>query len=582
MPGPPNTAARFQLNKSESEPQRAKSEEPFTVSGVFRSCAGRLESIYHAAWEERTPLDKTNWSEFRIQLHEYIESSSANVVLTFIIVASIVLLVVETDATAERGPLDDPIIPDLPLHLLIMSRLVLGIYVLEVGARAYVFRSELFYRGYTTDVCIVAGDLACVGISFAGGIRFTALRLIRFFRFLRLLRLLNLIPELKFLIKGIASSFSSVLWGIVLVCFLVVSFAIFATVTINPVSRKIASKENSTCGALCETAWSSVWMSVLTIAQTILFGDSWGITALEIIQEEPWLLVFFLAAYATVNLASLNLILAAIVDSGAQAREEALDSRRQAQRLIELEREEILRQKLLGLCKVMDEDYSSTLTLTELMHGFDYNTDFRETMIGLNIDKDDLEIFFTAIDKHKHGSVNYKEFLELVTAARRQGSQQILTWMKCALSDFRHQSDINQKTMDSKMQAMLAEIMQLRRSADKPSDKGPTSDNQKKTTSNGAAPAISRKQGKDHEAAKNSLPPPSSVDAAEHDKSGEDKTQQSTHQQMAELIREQREMREMIRQQGELIQLLTQAQTPVGGVIGPNSSTEMPITIVPM
>eukprot|EP00930_Biecheleria_cincta_P005112 TRINITY_DN106033_c0_g1_i1.p1 TRINITY_DN106033_c0_g1~~TRINITY_DN106033_c0_g1_i1.p1 ORF type:complete len:436 (+),score=47.68 TRINITY_DN106033_c0_g1_i1:138-1445(+) len=434
---PAKAVARYQQRKPASRELQVpndvpESADPLTFSGILNYFAAKIERFYIALWTERGPVDMTGWSAQRKKLYDTMECTHAHLLLTCVIVASIVILVMETDAIAERGPLDDPVIPDPPIYLVILGRLVLVFYICELSARAYVFRRELFWRGYTTDCMIVIADVICVAVNFAGGVRLTFLRLIRFFRVLRLLRLLNLIPELRFLIKGIASSFSSVLWGIVLVFLIVVSLAIFATVTINPVSRKIASRPDSVCGDQCETAWSSVWRSLLTLTQTVLFGDSWGTTAIEIIHEEPWLLGFFLTAYATINLASLNLILAAIVDSGAQAREEGLESRRQYQRLQEVDREEKLQKRLLQFCKTMDVDYSGTLSLSELLHGFDYNASFREVMEGLKIDRDDLEIFFNTIDKHCHGYVDYNEFLALISVARRQGSQQVITFVKCA------------------------------------------------------------------------------------------------------------------------------------------------------
>lgn len=585
MNGLPRTAARFQLKKPVGEPKRDghANQECFSASGVDRNCVARVERLYNTIWEQKPPVDTTDWSELRIQFHEILESTWFNMLLTFVILFSIVLLIMETDATAESGPLDDPIHADPPLYLQILSRLVIGFYVCEVAARAFVFRTELFWRGYTTDCVIVVGDIVCVSVNTAGGIRLTFLRMIRFFRFLRVLRLLNLVPELRFLLKGIASSFASVLWGIVLIGFIIVSFAIFATVAINPVGRKVAATETSFCGEMCAHAWSSVWRSILTLTQTILFGDSWGHTALEIIQEEPWLLGFFLAAYATVNLASLNLILAAIVDSGAQAREEALESRKVAQRQVELQREERLKRKLLQLFEVMDADNGGTLSMAELLDGYDINISFRETMEALGIDRDDLEVFFSAVDKHNHGSVNYNEFLELVSAARRQGSQQVLTFLKCAMVDLRHQGVNNQKATSSTMQGMLAEIEQLKRSAGKLSDPGAASEtaslpHQGKTKINGFAARKSRVQRSDCDAAKSSVRDLGSEHEAEHDnKSKDNKKQPSTSQEMMDLIREQRET---IRKQGELIQQLTQSQiarSSVDRAFEREDNLEMPI-----
>jgi len=141
--------------------------------------------------------------------------------------------------------------------------------------------------------------------------------------------------------------------------------------------------------------------------------------------------------YGTVMLAAMNLILAAIVDSGAQAREDAMEARRKREELGKRKEKEKQKAALLDLCKRLDYDDSGSLTIGELLDGFDKNAEFREAMRSYQIERKDVEIIFNVIDESQTGEIDYMEFLSLVEKAREQASNQVLTFVKFALLDMR-------------------------------------------------------------------------------------------------------------------------------------------------
>merc|ERR1719356_805939 len=104
----------------------------------------------------------------------------------------------------------------------------------------------------------------------------------------------------------------------------------------------------------------------------------------------------------------LNLILAAIVDSGQQAREDAAAARSRAEREIK-EREHIKYcDYLMKLCNAIDEDESGCLSRMELLEGFDRNSEFQRAMRGMDFDRIDLEVFFDVLDTNGASEVSYR------------------------------------------------------------------------------------------------------------------------------------------------------------------------------
>lgn len=70
-------------------------------------------------------------------------------------------------------------------------------------------------------------------------------------------------------------------------------WAIIAVYWIHPTHKLIiAEKVEDSCEPQGLDAWRGVWYSVITLTQTVVFGDSWGTTAIEIIKREPITLLF--------------------------------------------------------------------------------------------------------------------------------------------------------------------------------------------------------------------------------------------------------------------------------------------------
>lgn len=386
-------------------------------------------------------LDKSHWAEERKILFDVFNMTLTDSCLSAVIVASIVLLVVEVDQHAWRGKPEDPHYPMPELWLVISSKVLVLFFMVEIALRFYVYRGAFLVMGFGLDLIVVMIDFTLAVLDLVLDLdrvpQMTYLRVFRIIRLLRVRRVILQFPELCYLISGIASSVRAITWGVIMVYIMIVIWAMVAVNLLHPIARAAALSNPDDCGEDCMAAFSSVWNAILTLSQTLVFSDDWGTTALPIIHQNKAAFLFFLIAFSSVALAALNLILAAIVDSGAQAREEAARARSEKQRQVVAQEELGRTRYLLSLCQQLDYDDSGSLTLQELLNGFEVNKNFCKTMEELNLEKSDIEVFFTVVDKDGSGEVDYKEFLDLVAQARRQASQQVLTFVKFALLDMR-------------------------------------------------------------------------------------------------------------------------------------------------
>merc|ERR1711933_684810 len=112
----------------------------------------------------------------------------------------------------------------------------------------------------------------------------------------------------------------------------------------------------------CSRAFQSVGDAMLTLIQTVVLGDSWGVLTLPIVDEYPWTLLFFGPLLVFVQLGFMNLILSAIVEKSKQCNQALI-----AQSV----EDDYLSMKihLLQACEEMDLDGSGELKLDELLKG---------------------------------------------------------------------------------------------------------------------------------------------------------------------------------------------------------------------
>lgn len=397
--------------------------------------------------------DAEGWEEQRRALDHILHMPVVEHGIAVVVLASMIVLIIETDMTAQTASTS----PKSPLIILIVNKVFVLIFVVETGLRVYIQRLAFFTKKQNIlDALVTLFDflLSIADLALAPHAEIPQIAFLRCFRLARLLRFWRIIkhfPELGFLVEGIVSAFATVAWGMIMVLLILLMWSLLAVQLLHPVNLTVEANGIYADCSRCPRAFSSVWNSFLTFSQTLVFGDSWGAVALPVIEEAPWTLLIFLLAFASVGLAAMNLILAAIVDSGAQSREAAISARSAAAKKAELEEHRRQTENLLGLCKELDDDESGRLSKQELMQGYDRNQKFQEAIQSMSFGRDDIEVFFHVLDKDRSGDVDYSEFLEVMQFSKDEKLQHMVTFVKFAVLDMwrlRHQDDQLRKRLD--------------------------------------------------------------------------------------------------------------------------------------
>ena len=312
--------------------------------------------------------------------------------------------------------------------LVAMNIIFMIIYFLEVVCGIAAFRKRYFENHWNKlDFFVVLCGLVSEALS--GNINVAYLRLLRMFRLVRAFRIFLSIRELYLLISGLGSSLKAMSFGMVMLMVMLCIWGIILVEFVHPTNAFIAYPE--TCER-CGRAYKSVAHTALTLFQQVVAGDSWGTPSVRIIEERPILAILMVMTVGTIALCVMNLILAVIVDSAAEARENDMaEKTRQKQK-------QLLEQKmqLLHLCAQMDHDDSSSISLDEVLNAWDVSDEFHEVMVQLGVQRNDLVMIFKLLDTEGDGDVEYKEFVDQLYQLCTGDVRMMIANMRLNLQDY--------------------------------------------------------------------------------------------------------------------------------------------------
>merc|ERR1711990_559181 len=77
--------------------------------------------------------------------------------------------------------------------------------------------------------------------------------------------------------------------------------------------------------------------------------------------------------------------------------------------------------RLIELCKVIDEDKSGCLTEQEFMEGYDKFPEFEHILNVMHVTREDVHMIFKICDDDGSGDVSYSEFVQQLRRIRQQG-----------------------------------------------------------------------------------------------------------------------------------------------------------------
>ncbi|CAE7809304.1 TPC1 [Symbiodinium sp. CCMP2592] len=236
-----------------------------------------------------------------------------------------------------------------------------------------------------------------------------ALRLARIVRLLQFFRRIRSLRELQKLVTMMATCLRTLAWSFLL-CFVIMTiWAMLLVEIVYPIVQDMMTEGDATildC-AYCQISTSSVMEATLLLFKTVIAGDSWGRLAVPIIQRSPGTAVIFVGSLLSLVFGVLNIIVAVVVDTFAEARQnDILSLAEEMEQDIEKDREALQR-----LFARIDGDGSGELTLQELIQGARRDPVFQSRLRVMDIDENDLQQLFRMIDVDGSGTIEVAEFI---------------------------------------------------------------------------------------------------------------------------------------------------------------------------
>ncbi|OLQ04889.1 Sodium channel protein type 11 subunit alpha [Symbiodinium microadriaticum] len=390
-----NLEASASVDPTSTIGRERASKKNVKITGSFLRASS--ENLAHRHWARLQAAVQSYWL--------------ANFMAALILIDAYCTMI-DIDATAERTT--------PPQIFAFISDFCLVVYTLEVAALTACFGWRMFLSDgmMILDVVIVGcgwaekliSSLADGALGFRTAV-LRALRLVRIFRLMRLLKRIRPLRELHKLVMMMATCFRALLWSFLL-CFVVMTvWAMLMVEVVNPHVQEMHRDPNldvfNDCHPQCTRAVSSVMYANLLLFKTVIAGDSWGEIAVPVIQEHPATAVIFIGSSLTLVFGVLNLIVAVVVDTFADAR------LNDVQNLAEEMEDEIEHdRKALGkLFARIDKDGSGQLSLQELIEGARHDSGFQSRLRVMDIDEQDLEQLFHMIDIDQSGTIEVAEFI---------------------------------------------------------------------------------------------------------------------------------------------------------------------------
>lgn len=381
----------------------------------------------HLEKEQQQNADQESWSSIRLQLHSIIHHMGFEAFCALIIVLNMVLVVVETNATAAEE--------ETPGWVEATTLVFLAFYTAELATKLFVYRIQFFKdRWNNMDFCVVGLDLILllVGVIVDDMPSVAILRVFRLARLARAFKAASFFHELHALLRSFTCAIKAICWGLIMIALCLVIWGILAVQLLHPVN--VSAMKNKPyiydeCER-CPRAFSTVFNAMLTLFQQLVAGDEWGSVSTVIIEEAPWTAMFMLLVLMTVSLTMLNLILTVTLEAGASAAAE--DDNANAVQI----RKKIMQaeKKLIEICASLDKDQSGALNIEEFLEGFENHKEFQDALQVMNVNAADIHMIFNICDEDGSGDVNYHEFVEQLRRIKDSGEKMLLYYM----TDVRH------------------------------------------------------------------------------------------------------------------------------------------------
>lgn len=157
----------------------------------------------------------------------------------------------------------------------------------------------------------------------------------------------------------------------------------------------------------CLRATQSVMDANLLLFKTVIAGDSWGLIAVPVIEKHPATAIIFVGSLLTLVFGVLNLIVAVVVDTFADARDrDILNLAEEMEQDMEADKRFLER-----IFNRIDVEKSGHLSLEQLVDGARKDAEFQSRLRVMDIDEMDLAQLFDMIDTDGSGFIESNEFI---------------------------------------------------------------------------------------------------------------------------------------------------------------------------
>jgi len=227
-----------------------------------------------------TPLARAPGLRERVRV--LIEDVRFEKAMTALIVANAITLGLETSpaVVARIGGV---------LH--VIDRTVLGVFVVELLSRVFVYRSRFFHEPWRVF------DFAVVGIALlpANG----AFSVLRALRVLRVLRLVSLMPSMRGVVSALLTAVPGMASIVGLMALVLYVSAVLAT---------------NLFGAIAPEFFGDLGASLFTLFQ-VMTVEGWPDIARSVMAQSPYAWMFFVAYLLIATFMVLNLFIAVVVNA---------------------------------------------------------------------------------------------------------------------------------------------------------------------------------------------------------------------------------------------------------------------------
>jgi voltage-gated sodium channel len=245
----------------------------------------------------------------REKIKQFVEKDSFQKFIITLIIFNSITIGMETSSAIMTS------IGDM---LLLIDKIILAIFVLEITLKLYAYRFSFFKGGWNVfDFSIVA-----IALLPASG----ALAVLRSLRIFRSLRLIKNLPRLRFIVESLLLSLPSIGWIFVLLTLVFYVFSVIGT---------------KLFGSSYSEWFGTIWASMFSIFQ-IMTLEGWADITRTISARYPFSNVYFISFILIASYTTLNIFIAIVVNTMSEIQQKiSIQETSKIENIIQDENEEI-------------------------------------------------------------------------------------------------------------------------------------------------------------------------------------------------------------------------------------------------